>query len=213
MNKKRAQSIASPFWYWSNWKAIGSSRDGTGAREGARTIYEQTIRPPDEKWRAIVLGHGPIDPACMPLFVGNLEVAAQADDCPWPVAEMFIVSDRLRKILEKAAPGNCQFFPMKVTCNGKPCDLVYWVLYVDSVDCADQEQSGRTHDGSIWDPVIVESRVPSSVQLFRVWDPVKDSSDLRILVRDSLRRLLIKEKVTGCGFYRPRMSSPLPPAG
>ncbi len=208
MSKQRVKTIPSPFWYWSNWKAIGSSRDGTSAREGARTIYEQSIRPPHEVSSAIEFGHGEIDPANVPLFVGNLEIAAQADDCPWPAAEMFIVSDRLRKILDAAAPGNCQFFPMQVSCNGKPCDLVYWVLYVDSVDCADQEHSGRTNEGNIWDPVIVEKCVPESIQLFRVWDPVHDSSDLRILVRDSLRRILVREKVTGCGFYRPRLVAP-----
>ena len=210
MNMKHAKPSKSPFWYWSNWKAIGSSRDGTSSREGARTIYSQSIRPPHEIESSIVLGHGAIDPSTVPLFVGNLEVAAKPDDCPWPVAEMFIVSDRLRNIIDIAAPGNCQFFPMKVSYNDKPCDLVYWVLYVDSVDCADQQLSGRTHEGRIWDPVIVENRVPPSTQLLRVWDPVQGTSDLRILVRDSLRRLLIREKVSGCSFYMPRFAASRP---
>ena len=208
MKKKPAKST-SAFWYWSNWKGIASSRGGDGVRERVRTIYEPTSRPQDAVEQHFDLGSGPVDPATVPVFQGNLEIGSTPDDCPWPLREMFIVSDRLRHLLEAVAPSNCQFFPMRVTHNGEPCDLVYWRLYVEAVDCADSKLSGYNHEGLIADPFVVEGRVPLQTSLFRAWDPIGRRGLSGILVRDSLRRTLVREKISGCMFYRPRLPAPI----
>lgn len=194
-----------PFWRWSNWHRIGSSG------EDLRTVFEFKERAPYEILDRVNCGFGPVDATSMPAFTGNLEFTATPEDCPWPVSEMFIVSDRVRKILESAAPGNCQFLPMELWHNDRRSDLVYWVLYVHAVDCADLEKSGRTHNRAMCDPVIIDERVPSHVQVLRVWDPVHRSSSSGIFVRDHLRRVLVKEKVTGCFFFMPPVPIPEPP--
>lgn len=200
MKKPKAPEPSSPFWFWSN-------RQGAGTRaENFRTVSDLLDPPPYEILDRMNYGHGPLDPADVPLFEGNLAYKNRVEDCPWAMPTMFVVSDRLRGILEVAAPDNCQFFPMKLWHNGRPCPLVYWAMYVDSVDCADQEKSGRS--GSlIVDPVIIEDQVPTSTHVFRVKIGIDskgaDFSSSGILVRDALRRTLKKEKVTGCGFYQP----------
>lgn len=101
-------------------------------------------------------------------------------------------------MLEAAAPSNCQFFPINLFHRKRPHSRVYWVMYVDAVDCADPERSGRNGDGGICDPVIVEDRVPPTTMIFRV-----KGSGSGILVRDALRRILEREQVTGCCFHEP----------
>ncbi len=193
---KKRTSPSAPFWYWSNRKGAGSSA------ENSRTVIELP-HPPYPALSRMNYGHGRLDPAEVPVFEGNLEYTTRVEDCPWPLPKMFPVSDRLRGILEAAAPGNCQFFPMKLRHNGRPCPLVYWAMYVDAVDCADPDKSGWDHEGQyIQDPVIDAERVPASIHVFRV----KDGPSV-IVVRDSLRRYLKKEKVTGCAFYEPWLPS------
>lgn len=198
MTRSKKQTEAScPFWVWSNWLHIGTRA------EDRRTILELSERRDDVLGR-VNRGHGPLSPAEIPPLEGKLEFEKRVDDCPWPVQGMFVVSDRVRRVLETAAPGNCQFLRMKLSHNGRPSELVYWTLYVDSIDCADPEKSAWDSERRILqDPVIVAGRVPSSTSIFRVWEPVHGFSDSSIVVRDRLRRVLEREKVSGCFFYEP----------
>src|ERR1043165_3661644 len=153
MSMPKRNSRAIPFWCWSNWKDIGT------AAESRRTCIKLLMNPkPYVALDRLSYGHGPVAGAEIPLLEGDLQFLSTAEDCPWPVTSMFSVSDRVRKIIEAKAPMNCQFFPLKLWHAGRPCDLTYWALYAESVDCAHQGKSGRTVGGDIWDPVIVEDR-------------------------------------------------------
>lgn len=180
-----------PFWYWSNWLYVGTSR------ERKRTLVDLAIKPYDFLDR-VNFGFGKIDATEVPPIEAEIVFCKGAEDCPWPVTSMFVVSDRIRRVLEASAPSNCQFFRINLWHHKQPFLKVYWVLYVDAVDCADPERSGRGGDGGICDPVIVEGRVPPDIMIFRI-----KGCGSGIVVRDALRRILEREQVTGCFFYEP----------
>lgn len=159
--------------------------------------------------RRLKYGRGPLLENELPAIEASLEFVKRPRDCPCPISGLHVVSDRVRHILEMAAPGNCQFVPIKLWHNDEPCSFVYWVLYVDAIDCADHAKSRRTRSGLIIDIVLDEARVPLETRIFRVWDPVDEFSHSSIFVRDGIRRALESEKITGNCFYKP--PDPLPP--
>lgn len=181
-----------PFWIWSNWQDNPQSIfEIANDREVKNKIYKR-----------INFEHGEIHKDEFPKIEANLEYDRCIQDCPWPVMSMFMISDRVRVILDDIAPNNCQFFPVSLWRNGAKIDIVYWIMYVDSIDCVDPTRSEWMGD-RINEPFIVEDRVPVDTHIFRAWYPEKSFSGMSIFVRDRVRRVLKREKVTGCFFYEP----------
>lgn len=197
MNPPDVRPASTPFWVWSNWKHIGTQA------EGGRTVVD-----PLDLTRATVarlcFGHGPLASEHVTKLEATVECADKPDDCPWVTHPLFIVSDRVRSIIEVVAPQNCQFLPIVLHRAGQRISAVYWLIYADSINCADPVTSGWSGDGRlIVDPVIVDAHVPLDRKVFRVWEPWSGHSGSIIYIRDDVRRALQREKVTGCVFAKP----------
>lgn len=180
------------FWQWTYWRDAGS-------RAEARATVISFRNSSKDALSRINLEVGLIPPADVPLLEGDLEYTFSPEDCPFPVSHVFIVSDRVRRVLESEAPDNCQFFPIQLWHNGNVETAVYWALHVvHTLDCADRKRSYMMPDGHIVRKVIDETKVPPHISIFRVKD-----AHTSIIVRDSLRRQLLKVKATGSSFISP----------
>jgi hypothetical protein len=128
----------------------------------------------------------------------------RVDDAPWPDESVFLVSDRFKSMLEAAGPDDCQYFPVDIRYKGKPIPHPYWALHViHTVDCADPAKSYSTTGGtpgSVYHirAAIIPEKVPPERAIFRIKDGAPTPC-----VRDSLKRALVKAKITGVMFYSP----------
>ncbi|MGD9789625.1 MAG: DUF1629 domain-containing protein [Phycisphaerales bacterium] len=180
-----------PFWHWSNWKGAGSSH------ESART-HITFDRADYELLRRISHADSLIDPVRSVPFVADIEYRKSIDDCPWPIYGPFVVSERVRVVLEQESPGNCRYYPIQLRHEGIDLDLKYWVLHVlHTVDCLDRTRTHFLPSGGVVRPVIIQSRVPSNVCIFRIVD------DFYILyIGNRLRLALQRMKTTGCTYTK-----------
>ncbi len=128
---------------------------------------------------------------------------------PAPVADVAvdfggllrIVSRRVRSIIEEYGPGDCQFLPIDIQYDDVSLGLEYFVLKcLRVIDCADYEVSPER---MLKRPVVYmraklqADRVPADIQMFQV----KYSAPLALLVREPLRRALVKARLEGGGFH------------
>lgn len=131
------------------------------------------------------------------------ETPGPIEDMPWVGPNIHVVSDRLRALLEKYAPGAGQYLPVRMMSNGLALDVGhYWVVnWLHLVDCIDWKKS-----------VYEESTLTPGRYFFflLVIDPqrIQDHSILRIrhfdvqtLIRDEIRRILESENITGPQYY------------
>jgi hypothetical protein len=100
------------------------------------------------------------------------------EDMPWSIGSAPIVSDRLKRILEKHAPQHGEYWPVEIY--GRHADtggMNYWLVnWLRVVDCFDRSASDydivQDHAGDsryrFRKLVITEAAVPRRAKLFRV---------------------------------------------
>ncbi|MBX3404703.1 MAG: hypothetical protein KF699_14930 [Phycisphaeraceae bacterium] len=135
--------------------------------------------------------------------VGRAERPGRIEDVPWVYRDVYVVSEKVRMIVEEMGPGDCQFIPIDIRFGRKSLGLIYWIMHLNhTLDCADPIRSLNANDTGE-DPLyyrstIMAHRVPPHVSTFRVKYGYKSA-----IMRDTLRRRLVRAKVTGCMFYPP----------
>jgi len=124
------------------------------------------------------------------------------EDMPWGIRDFHIVSDRLRAFLEVEAPGAAQYMPIALRGPRQkeiPCS--YWAMnFVRVFDCLDEEHSMNVDDTGrryVEFPVIDPRRIPEDGVLGLLKEYEVDR-----IIRDDLRRKIIKEKFVGPQFYQ-----------
>jgi len=183
------------FWVFSYAKGAGNKK-GEEERWGVSALIDFSLL--DDIRRK----DGPID-CPTSVWVGRADRADRVEDVPWVYRDVYIVSDRVRQIIEEAGPDDCQFIPIDIRVGRKSLGLIYWVMHLNfTIECADSERSYNVNEAGeppfYMRSIIVESFVPSSVSTFRIKHGTKSA-----IMRDSLRRRLTRAKVTGCMFYPP----------
>ncbi len=160
--------------------------------------WEVDLADVQEKW---ALGRDP--PVALRRVSATARRASGLEDVPMLHTNVIIVSNRVRAVFEREGPGDCQFVPVEIRCRGKLIEEGYWVLVpLREFDCLDPGRSLKydepDRNGDPWYHRIAidPSRVPETVSTFRV-----KYFGSRPVVRDSLRRALRRERVTGVDFY------------
>jgi hypothetical protein len=122
------------------------------------------------------------------------------EDIPWPRrVSIFIVSDRLRALLEAEAPGAAEYLPVHLQGpRSRELPGPYWVMnWVRLLDCLDEEASMDEDEKGrfVQVPVIDPSRIPpdATLGLLKGYEVVK-------LIRDDLRIKIEKAGLTGLKY-------------
>jgi len=140
----------------------------------------------------------------VPSLVAEADRPDGVEDVAYVYDGVKVVSDKVRRIIEEAGPGDCQFIPVDVRYKDRSLGLTYWALHVlNDVDCADHAKSDYNLRGDgttplYWRVSIIADRVPPHVSTFRILHGMSSA-----VIRDSLRRALRRAKVTGALYYRP----------
>lgn len=127
------------------------------------------------------------------------------EDMPWVMTGgmCFVVSQRLRELLERKTPGQIQFLPIQTAFRGKPMPKVkYWVVNVlNMISCIDDERSewkpwypgskGKFYIRAEIDP----NKVPQELQIFR-----PSEQRMSVYVRRELVEDIENAGMTGCRF-------------
>lgn len=137
-------------------------------------------------------------------YTMKLERRRSLEDMPWMICSNDTVSQRMREFLEREAPGDLQYLPIKTTFRGKPVpEATYWVIkalrYLDCIDIAkseyktDEDEPGRYFFQRI---VFELNNIPPNVMVFRA---VHD--EIPLYIRTELRDKIVAAGLTGCQFY------------
>lgn len=131
------------------------------------------------------------------------------EDMPWGENTLLLVSDRLRQLFEREAPGHAEFFPATIlTTKKRPVRELapFWAMNIlRIIDCTHYEASEYTTreepDGSTFYSFDVHvtdsSKIPDDVVMTRILQFPNI-----VLVRDSVRRAVLDAGMTGCQFYQ-----------
>lgn len=173
---------------------------GTIASEEARWgLHIELDRELDYqiKWREGVINDIPASVA------GRAERPDRIEDVPFVYQGVYVVSERVRRMIEDAGPGDCQFVRVDVRFGRRSLGLDYWIMHVNQVlDCADPEGSYNVNtldeQPFFMHANIIPARVPDTVSTFRV-----RHGTAKAIMRNSLKLKLVRAKVTGCMFYHP----------
>lgn len=133
----------------------------------------------------------------------NMDSDGPPEDLPWTMSGQYVVSDRLRKLIERYASGSAQFLRVRMTHAGRDLDLPpYWLvnwLHVD--DCIDWEKSvyqeNLLRPGHYRFTLIVVDPSHARHKVFRL-----RHFEVETLVLAGFRDLVQNEGITGCQFYK-----------
>lgn len=117
------------------------------------------------------------------------------EDMPMTSASIDIVSDRLREIWEREAPGAVQFWPVRVEPVGcEPVTGQYWAVnWLAVVDCLAPESFDEDERGRFVQFCIVDrKRIPSDVKI-----GVVRGYEVQRFIRSDLKRKMIAEGIIG----------------
>ncbi len=127
---------------------------------------------------------------------------------PWNDSPGHIASDRLRRLIEREAPGHAEFLPVGLVWRNKPANLGnYWMInWLHMVDCFDRARSKYTtvpdkHEPEgqrlSFDKLVINSRkIPRAIAVCRL-----TYYENIVVIRRSLREVLDAHGITGCQFY------------
>ncbi len=186
--------MKSEFWNFFYSKGLGSQK-----AEEARWLVDVDVTL--ELSRSINWGEGEI--VVPSRLVAEAERDTEIEDVPFVPQDVYVLSDRTRAVFEEHSPGDCQFFPIDIRFQGKSLGLKYWVMHcLHTIDCVDPARSYRPSPNRE-PPYYVKAavnpdKVPSHINTFRI-----RYSSRRPVVRDFLRKIIVKAKITGCDFYPP----------
>lgn len=194
MARTSRNTVDHQFWSFSFSKGIGSRRS-----EEAR--WGLDVKLTRELIHQIKWVEGPLDEIPLDLKA-KPERPDRVEDVPFVYQGIYVVSDRVRIMIDEAGPGDCQFIPVDVRFRRRSVGL-YWIMHLNRIiDCADPDKSynvnGPGKEPFYMRSVIRESQVPSNVSTFRI-----RNGTIGAVMRDSLKRRLVKASVTGCEFYPP----------
>lgn len=181
------------FWVFSYAKGAGSAR-GEEARWGIDSNLPVEIT--NDFKRQV----GPVSVPAEP-YVASAERGDRIEDVPWVYQDFYVVSDRVRRIFDEYSPGDCQFLPIDIRIKGRSLRLPYWILHcLHTIDCADPDKSYRVDNPDLYyvSATVLPEKVPPNTCTFRI-----AHSAPWPVVRESLRRIIVKNKITGCMFYAP----------
>ncbi len=136
----------------------------------------------------------------------DFEVKAQqksrVQDMPCTLACRPVVSDRLRRLIEKLSPNSAQYLPLRITWGGKAIGGKYWVAnWQKVIDCVDWNKSKPRVKQPVKEPVIFENlvllqrRIPKNVHVFIVKHAVQT-----VLCSQELRDAIDAAGITGCHY-------------
>lgn len=185
----------SGFWVFSYAAGLGSR-----AAEERRWCLATNLTL--QQLETIRYQEGPIPAFDAPL-TAEAERPHDVEDVPFVYQNFYVVSHRVRDMVEEAGPGDCQFLAIDIRYRGESLGLTYWVMRAMwIIDCADPERSYNVNKpGEV--PLymrarIIPSKVPPEVSTFRIRFGTHQP-----IVRDALRRRMLRAKVSGALFYPP----------
>lgn len=181
------------FWVFAYSKGIGSKR-GDAARWGLNIDGDYTFRSNIRKLA------GPLQ-LPFPRLRCEADRSTRTEDVPFVYQDIYVVSDRLRVLFDQHSAGDCQFLPIDICYRGKSLGLTYWIMHcLHTIDCADPELSHKMPQLPLYYVVSVvrPELVPTTVNTFRI-----ANASCRPIVRDTLRKIIIKNRISGCTFYLP----------
>ena len=195
-----ARKVSGPEW----WKLS----DMGDAEEKRRRRYSVSVELGNaDSWKFCLGARLPEDHPTV-RAVEEDDPPAPVEDMPWGNSRGLLVSDRLRRLIEREAPEHVQFVPAAIrTRQGTPVTdrAPFWMMNVlRIIDCTDYEASEYTirdePDGTTFysfDVHVTDSRmIPDDVVMTRILQFANI-----VLVRDSLRRAILDAGMTGCQFY------------
>jgi hypothetical protein len=138
-------------------------------------------------------------PTNPPLFHYKSVPAGGPLDAPFPDYLIFIVSARLRVFFENHAPNTMRFFPVRVSGPGSDKLPQYFaVQFLHRWNCLHPYAWDEDEDGKyVAFPVIDQSLIPTNGLIGTV-----KHFDAQWLIRDDLKKKLLKENFTGFDFYQ-----------
>lgn len=148
-----------------------------------------------------VLRAGATIPGGLSHLEGHVKDRRRCEDFPMTSDSSFVVSTAARLVIERVAPGNCEFLPIPVICRGETLPDPYWVMNVLSkIECIDEMRSepwkidtdGRFHVRIEIDP----TRVPSDTKVFRAVDHGS------VFIREEMRQAFEESKLSGWAVSR-----------
>jgi hypothetical protein len=180
------------FWVFTYWEGVGSKRDA-----GRWCIDVQCDPEVQRRFN---------EPGVLPSDFGPFRAEAERpdrwEDCPFPYQSIYVVSTRLRQVFEQYAKSNCQFFPIPIYHHNQLLTNDYFAMKcVNEFDCAIPDLSYRVpseYANNYVNVTIDPLRVDIKSQAFYVKDFRRS-----VVVRDHLKKIIQRQKFTGCGFYRP----------
>jgi hypothetical protein len=138
-------------------------------------------------------------PATPPLFHYKSVPAGGPLDTPSSNHLVFIVSARLRVFFENHAPNTLRFFPVRLSGPGSDKLPQYFaVQFLHRWNCLHPYAWDEDEDGKyVAFPVIDQSLIPTDGLIGTV-----KHFDAQWLIRDDLKKKLLKENFTGFDFYQ-----------
>ncbi len=175
---------------------------GTLGRNGVKGRWELTTERIDERsvWRSseFLRADHEIPVADVPTFEFNAEKDGPYDDWPFVTfAFPFVVSDRVRQVLQPHCRPEFQWFPASIFHRGRKLDVQYWVIHPGpSIACGDESTAYR-YTGTDWmmsckvDPALV----PEGCKVFAM----KNCSH-RLVVHADVQQEMKRARLTGCTY-------------
>ena len=182
---------------------VVSNMGGTLGRNGVKGRWELTTERIDEwsvrrSYEFLAADHE-IPAADVPTLEFNAEKDGPYDDWPFVTfAFPFVVSDRVRQVLQPHCRPEFQWFPAAIFHRGKQLDVQYWVIHPGpSLVCADESYHQRKDEdtGYIWSCKVDPRAVPPNCKVFAI-----KRSYYRLVVHADVQREMKRAKLTGCTY-------------
>lgn len=148
----------------------------------------------------VALTQGRLVDSWNPDTVAECDRKGPVEDMPWCSPHGYVVSQRIREILERMAPGNCQFLPVTVQYKRRTIDAgPYWVLNIlNVVDCLDMVKSTIRPSKvlpsgmAVLEMVIRHELIPGNVLICRV-----KHDEFNVLIRSDVVTAFRGAKISG----------------
>lgn len=188
----RDSSRPAPRW-WSFEGAAGTLKSGRWVLTAVDSTWEFAAAARLRRGRRLRKGEWPTVP---PVFAYDA-VVGKPDVC-WTFGHAtVVVSDRLRKSLERLAPGAAEFRPVRVRGPRSGALGRYWAVnWLRECDCASRRYPGEVNP----------ARIPPDLKL-GVLASDRGMGRGDILVRDDLKMQLAHQKFRGLRFGKVHVSS------
>lgn len=125
------------------------------------------------------------------------------EDMPW-AGDVPVVSNRLKLLIDRHAPGCAQFLPAIMYFNGIPLDCgAYWIVnWLTVADCIDWNNSVFTvsSDGAnkrTFKRIVIRSAIIAVYPILRVKE-----YEVMTLIRSDIKQIFDDNRITGCQYRK-----------